>query len=132
MNEGTATVYIRTQREDTQMSTKKTFCGWCVVELMGHAKIAGMVTEDSIAGEGVLRVDVPEIDGHPAFTKFISPKAVYSMAPTTEEIARAVAAHERHPPVAPWMLPRASIPAAIGADDDHDYDAADDHEEFCE
>ena len=45
---------------------------WAVVELMGHNKIAGRVTEHKFGNQSMLRVDVPEIDNLPAFTKIIN------------------------------------------------------------
>ena len=35
--------------------------GWCVLELMGHRKLAGYVSED----EGLLRIDVYDRDPEP-------------------------------------------------------------------
>lgn len=32
---------------------------WAIVELFGHARIAGRVTEQVIAGQGFIRADVP-------------------------------------------------------------------------
>ncbi|HEY0169427.1 MAG TPA: hypothetical protein VGB98_00120 [Pyrinomonadaceae bacterium] len=43
--------------------TKKTFDCWCVLELFGHVRLAGHVTEASIGGCSFLRVDVPEREG---------------------------------------------------------------------
>ena len=31
---------------------------WCIVELMGHRKLAGLCTEQVIAGNTMLRIDV--------------------------------------------------------------------------
>lgn len=64
---------------------------WCIVELMGHAKIAGMCTEQNIAGTNMLRVDVPETDEQPAFTRFFGSAAIYSINPVDEQTARAMA-----------------------------------------
>jgi len=35
------------------------FEGWCVLELMGHRRLAGYVSEQEIAGADMLRIDVP-------------------------------------------------------------------------
>jgi hypothetical protein len=61
-----------------------------IVDLLGHRRLAGRVTEHVIAGAGFLRVDIPREDGS-TVTKFVSPKSVYELSPCTEEIAQACA-----------------------------------------
>lgn len=68
--------------------TKSTFKNWCVVELFGHQKIAGLCTEENIAGTNMLRVDVPETKKQPAFTKFYGSAAIYAINPVDEKSAR--------------------------------------------
>ena len=72
------------------MSEEK-FDLWCMVELFGHNKIAGKCTEQNIAGVNMLRVDVPETDKQPAFTKFYNGTAIYAINPITEEVAKDIA-----------------------------------------
>ncbi|MFH0899046.1 MAG: hypothetical protein V2A73_00300, partial [Pseudomonadota bacterium] len=72
------------------MAEKQPFAEWAILELLGHRRLAGYVTEQEIAGAGLLRIDVPGDDGVVA-TQFYSPASLYCMTPTTEEIARAVA-----------------------------------------
>ena len=72
------------------MSEEK-FDLWCMVELFGHNKIAGKCTEQNIAGVNMLRVDVPETDKQPAFTKFYNGTAIYAINPITEEVATDIA-----------------------------------------
>lgn len=91
------------------MSEAKTFEGWAVVELLGRVRVGGMVTEQTIAGVVLLRVDVPAAEHHPAFTRYYHPNALYSLCPTDEATARQVAKTNRHPPLEPWQLP---VPAA--------------------
>lgn len=90
--------------------------GWFIVELMGHRRLAGWVTEQTIAGAGFLRVDVPGIgtdDGKVA-TQFFAPSSVYAMTPTTEAMARRVALDCRVEPVKEWELRRPALPAGDG------------------
>jgi hypothetical protein len=64
---------------------------WAVVEIMGHKRIAGHVTEEPIAGTNMLRIDVPAVDGRPAYTVYHGGSAIYGITPCTEELARRAA-----------------------------------------
>lgn len=85
--------------------TISTFEGWAVLELMGHRKLAGYVTEHTVAGAGFLRIDVPGRDGEQVATQFYAPGAIYCLTPTTEEIARRFAVGCQPEPVTRWELP---------------------------
>ncbi len=74
------------------------FDEWCLVELFGHQKIAGKVSEAALAGGAFLRVDVPKENGETDFTRYYSPNAVYSISPVSRQIAIAfVLAHQPEP-----------------------------------
>lgn len=96
------------------------FDEWAVIELMGHRKLAGRVTEQQIAGAGFLRLDVPGDDTNAAVTQLYAPSAVYAIHPTSEAIARHVASQWRYQPVSRWEL-AAAAPAKTD-DDAEDYD----------
>jgi hypothetical protein len=66
----------------------KTFQEWCIVELFGHQKVAGLVSEQAIGGCSFIRVDVPASEHSPAMTKFYGQGAIYCMTPVTEDLAR--------------------------------------------
>lgn len=97
--------------------TKAPFNEWAVLELMGHRRLAGKVTEEQIAGASFIRIDVYVYGAVVAVaTQFYSPQAVYAITPTTEEIARAVSRTNQPEPVARWEL---SLPAqSTNADDE--------------
>ncbi len=93
------------------MEAKATETGlqmWAILELMGHRRLAGLVTEAQIAGAGFIRIDIPKPEGN--VTQFYSGQSVYSLTPTTEEIARAVAKDIVDVPVNPWELRHLSLP----------------------
>lgn len=73
------------------MESNPGFECWAIVELMGHNRIAGRCTEQSVAGVNMLRVDVPENDSHPAFSKLYGGSAIYAINPVDELTARACA-----------------------------------------
>ncbi|HEX6463950.1 MAG TPA: hypothetical protein VFZ98_05840 [Vicinamibacterales bacterium] len=68
---------------------------WAVVEVMGHKKFAGYVSEQVIGSNALIRVDVPETDQGGVFTrpytKLIGPGSIYMLTPCTEDVARAAA-----------------------------------------
>ena len=117
----------------TPKSDPLKFDSWCLLEIMGHQKFAGRVTEETIAGSAFLRIDIPaRADGTPAFTKFFSPSSVYSFTPMAEDLVRGIAAELRNAPIAAYDLPaemRAKLmekPAiADMRNEDDDYDDMD-------
>lgn len=93
--------------------------GWVIVELMGQKRTAGQCREERIAGVTLLRLDVPHGDG--MVTQWIGGGAIYRITPTTEAIARAVAARSvDHEPIYRWQLP--TEPALPTRPDDEDED----------
>lgn len=89
-----------------ETETKPSFKEWALVELFGHQKIVGLVTEASMAGGAFLRVDVPAFDGALAFTRFFSPGAIYSINPLDEAVARGLMERYRNEPVSRFELPQ--------------------------
>ncbi len=88
------------------------FSGWAVCELMGHRRLGGMVSEQTIAGKAFLRVDVPDDGEGFMATQFYSPDAVYCLTPCGEAEARAVARANRPQPVQRWEMPTLPAPEA--------------------
>ncbi len=72
------------------MITDVSFKQWAVVELMGHVKVAGLVTEAEIFGGKLMRVDVPCEDGA-HITQYFGAASIYRLTPCTEEVARHIA-----------------------------------------
>lgn len=57
---------------------------WAIVEAMGHRTAIGKVSEATIAGKQLLRVD--RLDGA---TQYYPPESLYCLTPCTEEQATA-------------------------------------------
>lgn len=117
--------------------TTERFETWALVEIMGHKQLAGLVRETTLAGAGMLRVDVPAVpgepgvpgrspgrDGMPAFTKLLSPSAIYAITPVQEDVVRRMAASLREQPVEVWRLDacRALPPAQVAEVEEEDED----------
>lgn len=91
--------------------------------------MGGFVTEVTIAGAGLLRIDIPSATGD--ITQYYPPSAMFCLTPTTEAMARAVAANFAQQPVHRWELPAAPA-AAAEPDDDEEEDATRDAFELDE
>ena len=82
---------------------------WAILELMGHRRLAGKVSDAVIGGGAFLRIDIPGQDDRQT-TQYYSPGAVYCITPTTEEVARAVALSCQPTPVYRWeMIERTGV-----------------------
>ena len=79
--------------------SQPSFDQWCILELFGRQVIAGRVTEQVIGGCSFIRIDVPEIDLQPAFTRFYGQGAIYAVTPVSEEAARIALKQFRPEPV---------------------------------
>ena len=79
---------------------------WALVELMGHNRIVGRVTEETIAGTSMLRVDVPKADGSINFTRFYGGASIYAISPIEKETAIALAQKCDSAPVRAYELPQ--------------------------
>lgn len=72
---------------------KDQLSGFALVELFGHQRIVGRLTEQAF-GNGVLfRVDVPDLTSsgktiRAGFTRYFGLAAIYSITPITEEMVR--------------------------------------------
>ena len=124
------------------------FDSWAVVELFGHQRLAGRVTEQTIGGCSFLRLDVPEqvytetrgdYDDQgkhrvfpvevtvPAYTKFLTQGAIYAMTPCAEDVAREVLKRLRTQPIQHIELSKVKAlpgPAAGGGEDDDEPEGA--------
>jgi len=97
--------------------TKGWVGGWAVVELMGHRRMAGKVSEVNFGGTVLVRIDVPAKVQGPGIveeiwtTQFYGGAAIYCLSPVSEVLARAVAQHAVPEPVHPWEMPRPALTA---------------------
>ena len=66
--------------------------GWAILELMGHRRLAGWVSEQDIGGARMLRIDVYDEsagdDLESRVTQFYSASAVYALTPASERVCR--------------------------------------------
>ncbi len=85
--------------------TAEKFEAWALVEVMGHQRYAGKVTEQAVGGCNFVRVDVPDVPpvngvgGRQGFTKLLGQSSIFAITPVTEETARRMAARYDNAPV---------------------------------
>lgn len=106
---------------------RQTYEGWTIIELFGHRRLAGYVSEFQIAGASFIRIQVPGENGEWAAEQSYGPAAVYSITPCTEEAARAVAKRSSSSsevtqfslpaPRITWPCPQCQYPIAVPEDD---------------
>jgi hypothetical protein len=104
------------------------FKQWAILELMGHRKLAGLVSEENRFGTVMCRIDVPGPDDK-SVTQFYGGSSIYAVTPTTEEVCRAFAKRSSPAPISRYEL---ALPATTepitdadvddGGDDDFDDD----------
>jgi len=108
----------------------------CIVELFGHTRIAGMVSEQTVGGASFVRVDVPAIGEESTFTKLYGANAIYSICPVDEGTMRAAAQSYKAAPVERWRfehierlgLTEGGAPISDFEDDFEDDESPDDDE----
>ena len=106
---------------------EQSFDEWALVELFGHQRLAGRVSEQTIGGCSFVRVDVPKTSKHPEHTRFFGNGAIYSINPVKEPVARALAENIQNVPVAAYeveefMQPQLTFGPGRSFVDDHDPD----------
>lgn len=75
-----------------------------VVELFGHQRISGKVSEQSIGVATFVRIDVPETTQQPKFTRIVNPSAIYAINPVTEEVMLQMAEMITAKPIDSWDI----------------------------
>lgn len=106
------------------MNTQEKFETYALVELFGHNRIVGLVTEQPIGGASFIRVDVPGPDGATRYTRMFGAAAIYAINPITKDVAISLAQRCDARPVQAYELP--ALPASTtdqqDADDDQEED----------
>lgn len=97
------------------------FESWGMVELFGHQRVIGRISEQSVGGCNFVRVDVLQADGS-FYTRLLGNGAIYAINITSEEVARELAKRCEQQPVYAYELkqPRLASPVDAAGDDDHD------------
>ena len=89
------------------------FGEWSIVEMLGHRRLAGYLREVQIAGQGFLRLDIPDADDDPGRTQYLAPGSIYALHPVSEATARAAAKAWRPEPISRWELKEITTADAV-------------------
>ena len=84
--------------------TIEKFEAWGLLELFGHQRLAGKLSDQTIGGVHFLRIDVPAVGDVPPYTRFFTQGAIYGMTVTTEDVARRLAGTLQARPVSAYEL----------------------------
>ena len=77
---------------------------WAIVELMGHVRLAGKLTEEEKFGSKLGRLDIPHGETG-CITQYFGGGSVYRITIVTEAVARQVSKGTTPAPVNPWDYP---------------------------
>jgi len=69
----------------------------CLVEIMGHKRLVGLVTEEEHGGTIMLRIDTVE------FSQYFTAQAVFSITPLTQKSFDAMIS-DSTPPLTEWEI----------------------------
>lgn len=117
--------------ERTDMSeTKEPFKCYGLLELFGHKRLAGELTEETIGGCHFIRIDVPEVGTTAAYTQYFTQGAIYAMTPMAEVTARKLANYLQATPVSAYELRDSPTRAILPSPAPHGVDPDDDDIQF--
>lgn len=101
---------------------------WGVLELMGHVRLAGRISEETKFGTALGRIDIP-MDGDKFLTQFFAGSSIYRLTPCDEQTARAVAAHNAPQPIHRFEMPQIAHAASVAEQDEYEPDDEDEDDE---
>lgn len=102
---------------------------YAVVEMMGHRKVIGKITESDIGASSLIKVTVLNKSGEPERTEYIGVGSIYCLTIVTEAVAKEAVANYTPEPTWAYALnrpqltgiPQGSYIDADDEDDDDDY-----------
>lgn len=77
---------------------------WALVELFGHQRIAGKVTQAELGSGELIRVDVPAVGARAPLTKFYNVKAIYGITPVDQATCEIMARDIRAEPISVYSV----------------------------
>jgi hypothetical protein len=75
-----------------------------IVELFGHQRMAGIVSDHQFGGASFVRVDVPETLSQKGFTRLLNPSAIYALNPCERSVMLSLAETLQVKPIELWEI----------------------------
>lgn len=100
-----------------ELDEQNTFGVWGILELMGHLKYGGFITEEQLFGTTVGRIDIPGPNGT-ITTRYFGGSALNGLTPCTAEVAKAFAVKNQPRPVHLFQLELPETAVGRNFDDD--------------
>ena len=85
-----------------EIEAPQPFEEWGILELLGHVRVAGIITEEELFGGKIGRIDIPTASGFA--TQYFGHGSIYRLTPCTEQVARGVAAANQPRPIGYFEL----------------------------
>jgi hypothetical protein len=92
------------EEENIMGVEKEKLESYAVIEMMGHRKIVGKISESDIGGSALLKVSVLGKNAEPDRTEYIGIGSIYCLTIVTEEAAKAVAVTNAPEPTWAWGI----------------------------
>jgi len=97
---------------------------WALVEIFGHQRIVGYLTQQAFGSAVMFRVDVPDLtkDGkvvRPGFTRYLGVSSIYSITPVDEQTVRDLLPSISGAPARPYSISASS--RRYDEDEEEDY-----------
>jgi hypothetical protein len=122
-----ALMHWTNQQKRREMSTEKQGMH-AILEIMGHTRLAGFVTEEERFGSKLGRIDIPQKDGT-LVTSFFTGSSIYRLTACSEEVAKAVALSTHEAPIHAYELPKMLAKPQVPRNDPFDDDDEDDNDD---
>lgn len=92
---------------------------WAFIEIMGHSRAVGRVSERKFGVNVMLQVDVPDSTDGFSHSELYSPASIFSIKPTTEEWCRKFAVvYYKQNAILPYVPESRQLPEPIDQDDE--------------
>lgn len=123
--------------EQQEQSENSGYEGFAIVEVFGHRSHGGYVRPWRIAGQEMIRVDVPNVheEGKTLSTHYYGGSAIFCLTPATEETVREYESRKQYRPPTALQLPGSyreeEQPDTEPPPELENDPEADDNEEFC-
>jgi len=77
---------------------------WAIIEIFGHDRYVGIISDHQIGGESFVRVDIPDTGEKMGFTKLFGKNAIYSITFIDENTGEILIKEMEQEPIKLWRF----------------------------